>query len=441
MSKKKVLVLSETIFSDRLFDTMGFGEMYGTAMVAYNLDSLNAFEKGYSAFVKKSAITVFRWKMVRFWRQVARYVAPAGCDTTSLDDHYDVDCLAWSWRKRFLIWSTSRVLRKSAFLRRLMLALVTRLMPTQHDLMEREFGHFDAVIVFSLGNLRSAVIPAIAKFFQSRGKPVIAYIQSWDNPTTKGYRCLRPDRVLCWTELMRNEVASYMDVGRECSIAVGVPIFDDVKQIDRREARHVLLATKSPKSYQHNCDLAALIGAFAKSLGLRFTVRMHPLSLDNAFADELNRMKSYADDLGFDIIYPKHNDNGAILSRDYDRQAAQIFQDIDIFVSIFSTMNLEAVNAGKATINIDFELGETQSDTGRHDIVIDRRQIHNQRALSYGGIRNVQSVGALYQAILACCDPQQATEAHCRAKLIEAECRPIYDPRHVDEIISETLEK
>lgn len=441
MSKKKVLVLSETIFADRLFDTMRFGEMNGAAMVSYNLNSLNKFEKGYSAFVKKGAITLFRWKIVRFWRQVARYVAPVGCDTTSLDDHYDVDCLAWSWRKRFLIWSTSRVLRKSAFLRRLILGLVTRLIPTHYDFMVREFGHFDAVIVFSLGNLRSAAVPAIAKFFQSRGKPVIAYIQSWDNPTTKGYRCLRPDRVLCWTELMRDEVAAYMDVGHERSIAVGVPIFDEVEHIDRREAGHILLATKSPKSYQHNSDLAALIGTFAKSLGLRFTVRMHPLSLDNAFADELTRMKSYAADLGFDIIYPKHDDNGAILSQDYERKAAQIFQDIDVFVSIFSTMNLEAVNAGKATINIDFELGETQSDTGRHDIVIDRRQIHNQRALSYGGIRNVQSVGALYQAILACRDAPQAIEANCRAKLIEAECRPIYDPRHVNEIISKTLEK
>lgn len=441
MTRKKVLVVSETIFSDRLLDTMRFADMDGADTETYCLKRLNAFEETYMSLVAKSTVPNLRWKIVRFWRQLARYVAPIGCDTTSLDDHYRVDCVAWSRRKRFLMFFMSRLLKRSSMMRRLMLGLVTRVMPMPEDLMAHEFSQFDAVFVFSLGNLRSAAIPPITKYFKAQGKPVIAYIQSWDNPTTKGYRSIQPDTVLCWTELMRDEVATYMNIKRERTLAVGVPLFEKVEHQARHESRHILLATKSPKSYQHNPDLAALIGAFARSLGLRFTVRIHPLSLDTSFAHELDKMKSYAVKFGFSIVCPSQDGDGAILCREYDRKAAEVFNGVDIFVSIFSTMNLEAVNAGKATINIDFELGETQSDTGRHDIAIDRRQIHNQRVLSYGSIHNVQSVGALYQAILACCGDGGAMDAQSRTQLVETECRPIYDHLKVNQVVADILKR
>lgn len=436
---KKVLVLSETIFSDRLIDTMKFAEMEGAKMVPFTLQKLNKFETKYKVALGKGKFNSLRWKTVRFWRQLARYVAPAGVDTTSLDDHYAIDRHAWGWRKRLSIAIISQILKSSKQLRRLALCVVTWVTPIPEGLMEQEFGDFDAILVFSLGNLRSGSILPIVKYFRSLKRPVFTYVQSWDNPTTKGYRSICPDKVLCWTELMRDELVTYMDIPRDATDAVGVPLFTDMQFSSNSHKKHILFATKSPKSYCHNPDLTALIGAFAKSLDMDFTVRIHPLSLNNAFVNELNRIRAYSVDLDFKVIYPDQDENGAILNQDYEHQSAEVFESANAFISIYSTMNLEAVNAGKATINIDFELGEIITETKRHNIKIDRRQIHNQRVMSYGNIQNVQSVDELYQALLKFKENGHDADGDSTVKLIETECRPIYNYQKVNEIILKIL--
>jgi hypothetical protein len=61
---------------------------------------------------------------------------------------------------------------------------------------------------------------------QQRGIPSIAFIMSWDNPTTKGPFPLCPDKVLVWNEVMRQEILDYQKIEAERVIATGVPQFD-----------------------------------------------------------------------------------------------------------------------------------------------------------------------------------------------------------------------
>ena len=80
------------------------------------------------------------------------------------------------------------------------------------------------VIVFSVGNLKSlSVLSFIGASKKFKGTKSFTFIQSWDNPSTKGYGSLRTDFFLTWTELMREEIKLYQDIPSENSIAVGSP--------------------------------------------------------------------------------------------------------------------------------------------------------------------------------------------------------------------------
>jgi hypothetical protein len=61
---------------------------------------------------------------------------------------------------------------------------------------------------------------------QQRGIPGVAFIMSWDNPTTKGPFPLKPDRVIVWNEIMREEVLQYQKIDASQVYVAGVPQFD-----------------------------------------------------------------------------------------------------------------------------------------------------------------------------------------------------------------------
>ena len=90
-------------------------------------------------------------------------------------------------------------------------------------------------------------------------------------------------------------------------------------------------------------------------------------------------------------------------------------------------MNLESVNLGINTINIDFQDEERKDISPRMDINYDRRQVHNVRALSYGCIRNVRSRTELILAIKEHLLPRKYSTDVEREFFIQNECLPLYD--------------
>lgn len=61
---------------------------------------------------------------------------------------------------------------------------------------------------------------------QKRRIKTISFIQSWDNPTSKGPFPVTPDRVIVWNEILRNEVGNYHNMPKERIHITGVPQFD-----------------------------------------------------------------------------------------------------------------------------------------------------------------------------------------------------------------------
>ncbi|MCF8106052.1 MAG: CDP-glycerol glycerophosphotransferase family protein [Desulfohalobiaceae bacterium] len=61
---------------------------------------------------------------------------------------------------------------------------------------------------------------------QKRKIKTISFIQSWDNPTSKGPFPVTPDRVIVWNEILQKEVLRFHNMPKDRIHITGVPQFD-----------------------------------------------------------------------------------------------------------------------------------------------------------------------------------------------------------------------
>ncbi|KAF0119083.1 MAG: hypothetical protein FD151_2076 [bacterium] len=61
---------------------------------------------------------------------------------------------------------------------------------------------------------------------QKRGTKTICFIQSWDNPTSKGPFPVRPDRVAVWNNILKDEVVNHHNFAEDQVFISGAPQFD-----------------------------------------------------------------------------------------------------------------------------------------------------------------------------------------------------------------------
>ncbi len=423
---KKILVISETIFSDRLYDTLGFDELSKLEIDLMSSDEINLLQERYIENIKKKIISRFLFKIFRFIRLIHRYVVPYGQMNSSASDHLKIDTNEWHWTKKNILKAFIFIYSRIGLCRRLSLYLLKILVPKIDKDLEVRLSNYDKVFFFSLGNLKPFFVVPLHNFFKKRNIKTICYIQSWDNPSTKGYALFKPDIILTWTELMRNEIKNYMDYPIKKTYAVGSPLFKDHK-LDENRNESILFATKSPKTYPHNSFISEMIAIEAKKNNIDFTVRIHPLAITQKFINESDKILKLSKKYGFKVLLPNIDSNKNLLNKDYDKIANDSFYESTLFISVFSTMNLESVNLGINTINIDFQDEERKDISPRMDIKYDRRQVHNARALSYGCIRNVRSRTELIVAIKDHLLSKKYSTDVKREFFIQNECLPLYD--------------
>jgi hypothetical protein len=75
--------------------------------------------------------------------------------------------------------------------------------------------------------------PALEIEAQKRKIKTIAFIQSWDNPTSNGPFPLSPDRVIVWNHILRDEVVNFHEFPSEHVYISGAPQFDIYLDEDR----------------------------------------------------------------------------------------------------------------------------------------------------------------------------------------------------------------
>ena len=100
---KKILVISETIFSDRLFKTLGLQSSTRYEASIIDSNKLNDIEKEYLISINQNKLQSSQFKIIKFLRTIHRYVSPLNTQRMSLDDHYDIDSKEWNFTKKALI--------------------------------------------------------------------------------------------------------------------------------------------------------------------------------------------------------------------------------------------------------------------------------------------------------------------------------------------------
>jgi hypothetical protein len=434
----KLIIYSETIFSDRISKEIVRYATKDTVDVIYSdevrKNDLFLRRKNTSWFYKS------RVKLVRGLFFLMRFVAPLKANRQALKDHFLLDCSHYGFGRENVLKAFIWLASKYKFLRSLILKMSLLLVPK--DVVKNIFdqdSHLN-VLVFSFANLKSlSVLSLVANARKTKQHKIFSIVQSWDNPTTKGYGLFRPDYTLTWTELMRKELLEYQDIPLYTSSPIGSPTFSrkyssTLKKLDAKKIeKKIIFATKSPASFGNNVDIAIFLALYSAAKNVDLEVRVHPLSLLRK-STELEDLKNLSERFCFSLHYAELEDGLPNLDVDRDN-LAHTSNPGDILVTVYSTMNLEAANLGLDCINVDFEINGSEIKPQRMSMSIDRRQPHNQRLLRYGYIRNVSSLGELAAALDGALqsDDQERIQSAIQS-VVDNECLPTF-------LVSELIEQ
>lgn len=219
--------------------------------------------------------------------------------------------------------------------------------------------------------------PAINAAAKRLGIPTLAFITSWDNPSTKNRMVFKYDGYLVWSERMKQELHHFYPHTREVPIyIVGAPQFDVFFQerfyISREQfcAEHglrpelpiILYALGSPNFLQEHHGAIYLAERLVRGeLGdAQMLVRPHPLH-DNGKEARL------LENFGSRVVVQKTGEAGAVVSaRSQDeRQIAEwinTFRHADVVVNLSSTVAIDAAFFDKPVVNLDYDPQPGQAD-------------------------------------------------------------------------------
>lgn len=327
---------------------------------------------------------------------------------------------------------------RAAPLRRAVLRLEERLYtPDVHaDVFTRHRP--DLVVAASPG-----IFPADAQLLREarrHGVRTAALILGWDNPTSKGYRGADVDEVMVWSEIMAEQVETFLDIPRERCFVAGVPYFDAYHRenglpsraelFERHglepDRRLIVFATSSPGLWDLNEPiaerLAQAIDAGALGAPAQLIVRVHPNYLRPG-------ERSHA---GYEAIAARHEhvrvDVPEVRSHRLriDRTAddglwlGALFRHCDVLVNVFSTTTLEAFLLDTPVVLVAEDVGLDGGSAGRGWPEFE----HLAALTRYGAGRvahHLDQIPVLVRQAIV--DPDADREA--RRRVAEEECGPL----------------
>ncbi|RMH18953.1 MAG: hypothetical protein D6696_11920 [Acidobacteria bacterium] len=268
---------------------------------------------------------------------------------------------------------------------------------------------------------------------QDLGIATAAWINSWDNLTSKGAYPAVYDHYLTWSERMLEELRRYYpeSAGRPLA-AVGVPHFDWYRdeamcwsrdelcrRLDLDPGRPlVLYATATPQlaPYEHRtvARLARDLAALPERPQL--LVRLHP-------ADPGTRFEGL--DLGPEVRLQAPGTGAGALHRfcptaEENRRLVSTIRHADVVVNLASTITLEAAICDRPTINVAYDLGP-EPRWGR---IIERYYDtfdHYRTVVDLGAVRLARSPRALVAALQHYLAHPESERA-ARRRLVELWC-------------------
>lgn len=253
----------------------------------------------------------------------------------------------------------------------------------------------------------------LIKAGKKRGIPLYAFVASWDNLTSKGAFLVRPDHLFVWGEADRRhakEEHGFQD--REISVT-GTPQFDcyfepdpsfdrarflQERGLDPKKKTILFVGTTRSKIANEPQIVRSLLGALQeKDSGFSDTqiwYRPHP-RMDPAAVKELRNIPG----LFFDDQVLRQHENGRSgysVSPEDKMHYPRMLASIDLVISAFSTMIVEAALFGKPSVVIRFALGAESGDKFLQD---NAKFKHVQQLLAWEYVYMALSLPDCLQAV------------------------------------------
>jgi hypothetical protein len=268
---------------------------------------------------------------------------------------------------------------------------------------------------------------------KQRGIPCAAFVLSWDNPTSKGPFPVRPERVILWNEILRQELITYHDCTPEELYVSGVPQFDIYAQHERYRSREeffkrwnldpalplVTYTTGTPGTAPFDDEVVELLyqriqqGALRQKVQL--LVRLHPKDkiefyrrfegLPGLVLQLPGRAGSTADSWN-----PTHDDMYGL---------AELMKYTAVNVNVASTITIDAAAFDTPVVNVAFDGKVTKPYLESCVRYYDYE--HYKRIVDTGGVRIARNPDEMMQAIQAYLD-DPSLEAAGRERIRREQC-------------------
>lgn len=204
---------------------------------------------------------------------------------------------------------------------------------------------------------------------QQRGIRTVAFVLSWDNPTSKGPFPVTPDRVIVWNDLLKQELIQYHNYQPEQLYVSGVPQFDIYTQHEKFLSRAaffekwkldpakklITYTTGTPGTSPFDHEVIDLLYQSMQQGALRqpsqLLVRLHPkdrLSDYDRFKDKpdlIIQLPGRRASTG-DSWNPTHEDMFGL---------AELMYYTDVNVNVASTITIDAAAFDTPVVNIAYD--------------------------------------------------------------------------------------
>lgn len=273
-----------------------------------------------------------------------------------------------------------------------------------------------SLVVSTLPHSHEEAPPAVMA--RHLGIPVAAWINSWDNLTSKPAYFTGYDHYFVWSDRMRSELLRYYPEAAGSTVDVtGVPHFDWYRCPSMRMSREefcvlhgfdprrpiVLYGTATPHLAPSEHLVVQRLArdlAGAEALGSpQLLVRLHP-------GESGGRFRDWQPGPGVAFQRPGERGRGNLAgycpTREENRELVGTIQHADVIVNLASTLTLDAALCDRPVVNIDMDLSPERS----FEVPI------SQYYTDYDHYRTVMESGAVRLA----CSPEELM-AHVSAYL------------------------
>ncbi|MBU1091276.1 hypothetical protein KKA27_00150, partial [Patescibacteria group bacterium] len=274
----------------------------------------------------------------------------------------------------------------------------------KNNTFNKFFDKYNPKLVF-MANLFEETETHLLREAKRRGVKTVGLINSWDRATGKNILRLLPDKLIAFSDLVKEELVEYQCIKEDKIFVGGIPHYDYhfnapfmsrhdfFKRIGLPEDRELIVFCPLGSQYSDcDWDIFDMLyklnkeGRFAKDVSI--LVRYPP----NDFIDEDEVRKR--PHMVYDYPGNRFCENKKGIDWDMSNEELKILSDtlhhMSLMICYSSSISVEAAVCGRPIINLNFEIKE--SATPLRSPTHYYNKLHYKKALSTGGIRLVDSV-------------------------------------------------